>query len=89
MVLQNGETKIVSGHYHRTRATALMRAKRRWQTVGKDNTGIELKSQIDRMKLTPLFTRTTTGIELSIVHCIQNQSVSSIAGEVLSRTIKP
>jgi hypothetical protein len=45
---------MVSGHYHRIRTTAFMRANRRPGTVGRDNTGIGCKSQMVGMNLIPL-----------------------------------
>jgi hypothetical protein len=44
---------MVSEHYHRTRTTAFMRAKRRSGTVGRDNTGVGMKSQMVGMNLIP------------------------------------
>jgi len=86
-------SQIVSGHYHRTRVTVLMRAKRRRRTVGKDNTGIGLNSQIVRMKFDPLIRQYHNRVRLTNAsfsfRVIQYHPISSITGEVLSRTIKP
>lgn len=70
---------IVSGHYHSIRDTAIVHAVRRGETVGVDNTGIGVKSQMVGIILIPIHLQQHGS---SIGHCLQ-LPISGVGGVLL------